>query len=158
MSEREKREKIWIFEREYSRRDVLKRAGAVGARRRPFGRARGLRRRRRGPHSGRRADRGDAARRRPREHLPRRPRRRHRRQPRRAARSRPAERLRIGHVGGGKAENFNPAIGSTFIDASRYLNLYDPLVRVLPDYSLAPALATEWTPNADSTVWTIDAA
>ena len=62
-------------------------------------------------------------------------------------------RLRVGHVGGGKAENFNPALGSTFIDASRYLNVYDLLVRVEPDLSLAPGLALEWEPNADSTVW-----
>ena len=64
-------------------------------------------------------------------------------------------RLRVGHVGGGKAENFNPALGSSFIDASRYLNLYDPLVRVNADLSLAPGLALEWTPNEDSTVWTL---
>jgi peptide/nickel transport system substrate-binding protein len=65
----------------------------------------------------------------------------------------PGGRLRVGHVGGGKAENFNPALGSSFIDASRYMNLYDPLVRVLPDNSLAPGLLLEWTPNSDSTVW-----
>ena len=42
-------------------------------------------------------------------------------------------RLRVGHVGSGKAENFNPALGSSFIDASRYVNVYDLLVRVEPD-------------------------
>jgi peptide/nickel transport system substrate-binding protein len=62
-------------------------------------------------------------------------------------------RLRIGHVGGGKAETFNPAAGSTFIDASRFLNTYDLLVRVNGDLTLAPGLATEWEPNADSTQW-----
>jgi len=64
-------------------------------------------------------------------------------------------RLRVGHVGGGKAENFNPALGSSFIDASRYLNVFDLLVRVNSDFSLAPGLALEWTPNSDSTVWTL---
>jgi peptide/nickel transport system substrate-binding protein len=62
-------------------------------------------------------------------------------------------RLRVGHVGGGKGETFDPARGSTFIDASRYLNIYDELVRVAPDLNLEPGLALEWEPNADSTVW-----
>jgi peptide/nickel transport system substrate-binding protein len=62
-------------------------------------------------------------------------------------------RLRVGHVGGGKGETFDPGRGSTFIDASRYLNTYDLLVRVDPELNLAPGLATEWEPNADSTVW-----
>jgi peptide/nickel transport system substrate-binding protein len=62
-------------------------------------------------------------------------------------------RLRIGHVGGGKAETFDPARGSTFIDASRYLNVYDLLVRVDPELNLTPGLAVEWEPNADSTAW-----
>jgi peptide/nickel transport system substrate-binding protein len=64
-------------------------------------------------------------------------------------------RLRVAHVGGGKTESFNPARGSTFIDASRYFNLYDPLVRVRPDLSSAPGLALSWTPNKDSTVWVV---
>jgi peptide/nickel transport system substrate-binding protein len=64
-------------------------------------------------------------------------------------------RLRVAHVGGGKTESFNPARGSTFIDASRYFNLYDPLVRVRPDLSSAPGLALSWTPNRDSTVWVV---
>jgi peptide/nickel transport system substrate-binding protein len=62
--------------------------------------------------------------------------------------------LRVGHVGGGKAETFDPGRGSTFIDASRYLNIYDPIVRVDPKLELQPGLATQWEPNADSTVWT----
>ena len=62
-------------------------------------------------------------------------------------------RLRVGHVGGGKAETFDPATGSTFIDASRYLNVYDLLVRADNKLELVPGLATEWEPNDDSTVW-----
>jgi len=64
-------------------------------------------------------------------------------------------RLRVGHVGGGKGESFNPGRGSSFIDASRAYNVYDPLTRVNPDFSQAPGLALEWTPNADSTVWEV---
>ena len=63
--------------------------------------------------------------------------------------------LRVGHVGAGKGESFNPGRGSSFIDASRYYNLYDPLVRVNPDFSQSPALALAWTPNATRTVWEV---
>lgn len=62
-------------------------------------------------------------------------------------------RLRVAHVGAGKGESFNPARGSSFIDASRYFNVFDPLSRVGPDLEVQPGLAVEWNPNADSTVW-----
>jgi peptide/nickel transport system substrate-binding protein len=64
-------------------------------------------------------------------------------------------RLRVGHVGAGKGESFNPARGSSFIDASRYYNLFDPLSRVSPDLEVEPGLALEWNPNEDSTVWEV---
>ncbi|MDX6533133.1 MAG: peptide/nickel transport system substrate-binding protein [Gaiellales bacterium] len=64
-------------------------------------------------------------------------------------------RLRVGHVGAGKGESFDPARGSSFIDASRYYNLYDPLVRVNPDFSIDPGLAEAWQPNSDGTLWEI---
>jgi peptide/nickel transport system substrate-binding protein len=64
--------------------------------------------------------------------------------------------LRVGHAGAGKNETFNPARGSSFIDTSRQYNLYDPLVRVNPDLTTAPGLATAWKPNKSSTVWEID--
>ena len=64
-------------------------------------------------------------------------------------------RLRIGHVGAGKGESFNPARGSSFIDASRYFNVFDPLSRVSPELEVEPGLALEWTPNSDSTVWEV---
>src|SRR5687767_8235786 len=38
-------------------------------------------------------------------------------------------RLRVGHVGGGRGESVDPATGSSFIDASRFFNVYDPLFR-----------------------------
>ena len=62
-------------------------------------------------------------------------------------------RLRVAHVGAGKGESFNPARGSSFIDASRYYNVFDPLSRVGPDLEVQPGLALEWNPNEDSTVW-----
>jgi peptide/nickel transport system substrate-binding protein len=64
-------------------------------------------------------------------------------------------RLRVGHVGAGKGESFNPARGSSFIDASRYYNLFDPLSRVSPDLDVEPGLALEWNPNNDSTIWEV---
>jgi peptide/nickel transport system substrate-binding protein len=141
----EKREKIWIFEREYSRRDVLRSAAAAGA-------AAGL--------SGILAACGGEEAAAPPAEAPAEAPAPPAGETTAAETTAPAEgqptpggRLRVAHVGGGKAESFNPAIGSTFIDASRYMNLYDPIVRVLPDNSVAPGLALEWEPNADSTVW-----
>jgi peptide/nickel transport system substrate-binding protein len=64
-------------------------------------------------------------------------------------------RLRVGHVGAGQGESFNPARGSSFIDASRYYNVFDPLSRVSPTLEVEPGLALEWNPNADSTVWEV---
>jgi peptide/nickel transport system substrate-binding protein len=148
MAEREKREKIWIFEREYTRRDVLKGAGAAGV-------AAGL--------AGILAACGGEEAAAPSAEPTAPP-----AAPPAESGAPPAEtgappaatgdiktggRLRVGHVGGGKAESFNPAVTSSFIDASRQLNVYDLLVRTNPDLSLAPGLAVEWEPNTDSTVW-----
>jgi peptide/nickel transport system substrate-binding protein len=146
MADREKREKIWIFEREYSRRDVLKRAGALGA----AAGLGGVLAACGGEEEGAAPPAPPAA-------------------PPTETGAPPTEtgappappasdvktggRLRVGHVGGGKAESFNPGITSSFIDASRQLNVYDLLVRTNPDLTLAPGLAVEWEPNADSTVW-----
>jgi peptide/nickel transport system substrate-binding protein len=156
MAEREKREKIWIFEREYTRRDVLRTAGAAGV---AAGLA-GILAACGGDEEAAAPPPAEPAAPPPAEPAP----------PATTA-APPAEtaappappasevktggRLRVGHVGGGDAEGFNPAIGSTFIDASRFYNLYDPLTRVNPDFSYSPALALEWTPNADSTQWEI---
>jgi peptide/nickel transport system substrate-binding protein len=67
----------------------------------------------------------------------------------------PGGRLRVGHVGAGQGESFNPGRGSSFIDASRYYNVFDPLTRVNPDFTLSPGLALEWNANDDSTVWEV---
>ncbi|HYY74886.1 MAG TPA: ABC transporter substrate-binding protein [Gaiellaceae bacterium] len=64
-------------------------------------------------------------------------------------------RLRVAHVGAGRGESFNPARGSSFIDASRYFNVFDPLSRVGPALEVEPGLALEWNPNEDSTLWEV---
>ena len=48
-------------------------------------------------------------------------------------------RLLVGHVGAGKGESFNSGAGSSFIDASRYFNVFDPLSRVSPTSRSSPA-------------------
>ena len=35
--------------------------------------------------------------------------------------------FRVGHVGGGKSEGFNPGVGGGWIDTSRQYQIYDPL-------------------------------
>jgi peptide/nickel transport system substrate-binding protein len=63
--------------------------------------------------------------------------------------------LRVAHVGGGNEESFNPGKAQSDIDASRAWNLYDPLNRVNPDFTLAPGLAVEWNANKSATVWEV---
>jgi peptide/nickel transport system substrate-binding protein len=62
--------------------------------------------------------------------------------------------LRVGLVGGGKAESFNPGTASTFIDVARLLNTYDQLTR-LSGNGFVPGLAVEWNPNRDATVYEV---
>jgi peptide/nickel transport system substrate-binding protein len=63
--------------------------------------------------------------------------------------------FRVGHVGGGKAEGFNPGVGGGWIDTSRQYQIYDPLTRVNPDLTQAPGLALEWNKNDDATVYEV---
>ncbi len=63
--------------------------------------------------------------------------------------------LRVGHVGAGKGESFNPGRGGAWIDTSRQYQLYDPLTRVNPDLTQAPGLALEWNPNSDATLYEV---
>ena len=63
--------------------------------------------------------------------------------------------LRVGHVGAGKGESFNPGRGGAWIDTSRQYQLYDPLTRVNPDLTQAPGLALEWNGNDDHTVYEV---
>ena len=145
----EKRERIWIFEREYSRRDVLKTAGAAGL---VAGLSGILAACGGGSGDGGEAppatDAGGVTDTGAGETAP---------PATTAAEGGPVTggRLRVGHVGGGEAESFNPATGSTFIDASRYYNLYDPLARVSPSLEIEPGLALEWNANSDSTEYEV---
>src|SRR5262245_33102661 len=63
--------------------------------------------------------------------------------------------LRVGHVGAGKGESFNPGRGGAWIDTSRQYQVFDPLTRVNPDLTQAPGLALEWNPNDDATVYEV---
>ncbi len=63
--------------------------------------------------------------------------------------------FRVGHVGGGKSEGFNPGVGGGWIDTSRQYQIYDPLTRVSPDLTQGPGLAVEWNKNDDATVYEV---
>lgn len=63
--------------------------------------------------------------------------------------------LRIGMVGSGNAETFNPGDATqTSINVARTSSVFDTLVAAGPELAMQPALATSWTPNADSSEWT----
>lgn len=62
--------------------------------------------------------------------------------------------LRVGMVGAGKSESFNPSTaGTTIITIAMVNAVFDGLVRVAPDLSIRPGLATEWTANDRADVW-----
>ncbi|WP_033287620.1 ABC transporter substrate-binding protein [Amycolatopsis jejuensis] len=63
--------------------------------------------------------------------------------------------LRVGMVGGGKAESFNPA-GTAYalINIAMVQAVFDPPIRIAADLSLQPGLFTEWTPDPAATEWT----
>lgn len=137
----ERREKIWIFERQVSRRDLLKGVGAAGlaagvggilaacgggggepAAPAPPAETGGGTTEAAPPATTEAAPPATTE----------------------AAGPKTGGRLRVGHVGGGDAEGFDPSRGSSFIDASRNFNVYDPLTRVAPDLTIQPGLALEW--------------
>jgi peptide/nickel transport system substrate-binding protein len=63
--------------------------------------------------------------------------------------------LRVGMVGGGKSESFNPSTGGiTLINVAMVCAVFDSLVRIGPDLSVQPALATRWERSADARTWT----
>jgi peptide/nickel transport system substrate-binding protein len=63
-------------------------------------------------------------------------------------------RLQVGCVGGGAREAFNPQIGGeNLMIILRLYTHFDELLRIIDPTSPQPALALEWTPNADATVW-----
>jgi peptide/nickel transport system substrate-binding protein len=61
--------------------------------------------------------------------------------------------LRVGMVGNGTSETYNPALISTPIDDLHGYAVFDPFVRVAPNHQRAPGLILDWTHNADATVW-----
>ncbi len=63
--------------------------------------------------------------------------------------------LRIAMVGNGATETLDPNAAVVNIDSARATNLFDRLVRVLPDQSLEMDLAEEMIPNATANVWTV---
>src|SRR4051794_14344349 len=63
--------------------------------------------------------------------------------------------LRVGMVGGGKAETFTPGLGATLIDAARFFNVSAPLIRISPDLTTSRGLALDWIPNRTGSVWEI---
>ena len=63
--------------------------------------------------------------------------------------------LRIGYVGNGTSETYNPAVANTPIDSLHGYLVYDPLMRVGPYHQLEPGLAVGWQHNSDASVWEI---
>jgi peptide/nickel transport system substrate-binding protein len=64
-------------------------------------------------------------------------------------------RLRVGLTGSGNADSLDPGLAdNNAIGIFRTYLLYDTLVRITPDSQLAPGIAEEWEPNADSSSWT----
>lgn len=64
-------------------------------------------------------------------------------------------RLRVGMVGAGKSESFNPAgTSSAMINMAMTCAVFDPLVDVGPNLEMRPALATHWTPDKNAQTWT----
>ena len=63
--------------------------------------------------------------------------------------------LRVGYVGNGTSETYNPAVANTPIDSLHGYLVFDPLMRVGPYHQLEPGLAVDWQPNKDATVWEI---
>lgn len=49
---------------------------------------------------------------------------------------------------------YDPAVGSDYSDSTTQANVYDPLVFPMPDGSVRPNVATEWTVSADSLTYT----
>lgn len=63
--------------------------------------------------------------------------------------------LTVGFVGGGASDTMDAQIATNVSDIARAVNMFDALLDFDDEYTLQPALATEATPNAEATVWTI---
>ena len=63
--------------------------------------------------------------------------------------------LKIGVIGNGTSETYNPAVYNSPIDFLHGISNFDPLVRLGPDFNFEPGLAVRWVPNKEATVWEI---
>lgn len=63
--------------------------------------------------------------------------------------------LRIGYLGNGTSETYNPALANTPIDSLHGFAVFDPLVRSGPYHGYEPGLAVGWQHNKNATVWEI---
>src|SRR5437868_9307678 len=76
--------------------------------------------------------------------------------PQRSATPRPGGRLRVGIIGAGKSESFNPASASaSLIGVARASAVFDSLMSIGPDLALVPGLATAWRHDESVTRWTL---
>lgn len=65
-------------------------------------------------------------------------------------------RLRAVFAGGGAQEVLDPHKTNLYADVARANALYDKLVEYGDDLGPVPRLATDWSPNADATTWTVE--
>src|SRR3954454_19372867 len=63
--------------------------------------------------------------------------------------------LKIGVIGNGTSETYNPAVFNSPIDFLHGISNFDPLVRLGPNFNFEPGLALRWVPNKTATVWEI---
>jgi peptide/nickel transport system substrate-binding protein len=63
--------------------------------------------------------------------------------------------LKIGVIGNGTSETFNPAVFNSPIDFLHGISTFDPLVRFGPNFDFQPGLAVRWVPNKTATAWEI---
>jgi peptide/nickel transport system substrate-binding protein len=63
--------------------------------------------------------------------------------------------LKLASVGGSSSDTLDAQNALNIPDFPRVLALYSPLMRIDANAQLQPALATEFIPNKDSTLWTI---
>lgn len=66
----------------------------------------------------------------------------------------PTGQLIHGATGGGLKDTLDPHAPVTVPDIARVMNLYEPLLRFTPQYTVEPALAESVEPNRDATEWT----
>lgn len=63
--------------------------------------------------------------------------------------------LRVGMIGGGKDESFNPALAtSALINVAMCCAVFDCLLSITPSGRLKPMLATSWSADAAARTWT----